>query len=57
VKTVLLSRYHPLLMTLHWLLAVLIVAMLSVGLVLWLKCQTGIRRRSAFWWHIAILRW
>jgi cytochrome b561 len=27
------SRYHPLLVTLHWLLAILIIAMLAVRLV------------------------
>jgi cytochrome b561 len=31
MKTILVSRYHPLLVTLHWLTAVLIVAMLCVG--------------------------
>jgi cytochrome b561 len=30
MKTLLVSRYHPLLVTLHWLLAVLIVAMLCI---------------------------
>jgi cytochrome b561 len=34
MKTILVSRYHPLLVTLHWLLAVLIVAMLCVGFFL-----------------------
>jgi cytochrome b561 len=34
MKTVPVSRYHPLLVTLHWLLAVLIVAMLCVGFFL-----------------------
>jgi cytochrome b561 len=34
MKTVMVSRYHPLLVTLHWLLAVLIVAMLCVGFLL-----------------------
>lgn len=34
MKTALVSRYHPLLVTLHWLLAVLIVAMLCVGFFL-----------------------
>src|SRR6478672_6423776 len=34
MKTVLVSRYHPLLVTLHWLLAVLIPAMLCVGFFL-----------------------
>lgn len=31
MKTALVSRYHPLLVTLHWLLAVLIIAMLCIG--------------------------
>src|ERR1700726_1861127 len=31
MKTILVSRYHPLLVLLHWLLAVLIVAMLCIG--------------------------
>jgi cytochrome b561 len=31
MKTILVSRHHPLLVALHWLLAVLIVAMLCVG--------------------------
>jgi cytochrome b561/DNA-binding transcriptional ArsR family regulator len=31
MKTVLVSRHHPLLATLHWLLAVLIIAMLCIG--------------------------
>jgi cytochrome b561 len=31
MKTILVSRHHPLLVTLHWRLAVLIVAMLAVG--------------------------
>jgi hypothetical protein len=31
MKTTLVSRYHPLLVTLHWLLAVLIIAMLCIG--------------------------
>jgi cytochrome b561 len=34
MKTHLVSRYHPLLVTLHWLLAVLIVAMLCAGFIL-----------------------
>ena len=34
MKTILVSRYHPLLVTLHWLLAVPIVAMLCVGFLL-----------------------
>jgi cytochrome b561 len=34
MKTILVSRYHPLLVLLHWLLAVLIVAMLGAGFVL-----------------------
>jgi cytochrome b561 len=33
MKTALVSRYHPLLVTLHWLLAVLIIAMLCIGLL------------------------
>jgi cytochrome b561 len=33
MKTTLVSRYHPLLVSLHWLLAVLIIAMLCIGLV------------------------
>jgi cytochrome b561 len=31
MKTALVARYHPLLVTLHWLLAVLIIAMLCIG--------------------------
>src|SRR5258708_37977619 len=31
MKTILVSRYHPLLVMLHWLIAVLIVAMLCIG--------------------------
>jgi cytochrome b561 len=31
MKTALVSRHHPLLVTLHWLLAVLIIAMLCIG--------------------------
>ena len=31
MKTAVVSRYHPLLATLHWLLAVLIIAMLCIG--------------------------
>ncbi|MDB5610141.1 MAG: cytochrome b [Bradyrhizobium sp.] len=31
MKTLLVSRYHPLLVALHWLLAILIVAMLGIG--------------------------
>jgi hypothetical protein len=31
MKTILVSRHHPLLVTLHWLTAVLIVALLGVG--------------------------
>jgi cytochrome b561 len=31
MRTALVSRFHPLLVALHWLLAVLIIAMLSVG--------------------------
>jgi cytochrome b561 len=34
MKTILVSRYHPLLVTLHWLLAVPIVAKLCVGFLL-----------------------
>jgi len=34
MKTGLVSRYHPLLVTLHWLLAVLVVAMLCAGFLL-----------------------
>jgi cytochrome b561/uncharacterized protein YndB with AHSA1/START domain len=34
MKTFLVSRYHPLLVTLHWLLAILIVAMLCAGFLL-----------------------
>jgi cytochrome b561 len=34
MKTLLVSRYHPLLVLLHWLLAVLIVAMLGIGFYL-----------------------
>lgn len=37
MKTILVSPYHPLLVTLHWLLAVLIVAMLCVGFFLLAK--------------------
>jgi len=34
MKTILVSRYPPLLVALHWLLAVLVVAMLCVGFFL-----------------------
>jgi cytochrome b561 len=34
MKAILVARFHPLLVTLHWLLAVLIVAMLCVGFLL-----------------------
>ena len=34
MKTILVSRYHPVLVTLHWLLAVPVVAMLCVGFLL-----------------------
>jgi cytochrome b561 len=34
MKAILVSRHHPLLVTLHWLLAVLIVAMLCIGFLL-----------------------
>jgi hypothetical protein len=34
MKTLLVSRYHPLLVLLHWLLAALIVAMLGIGFYL-----------------------
>src|ERR1700682_1623559 len=34
MKTFLVSRYHPLLVMLHWLLAVLILAMLGAGFLL-----------------------
>jgi cytochrome b561 len=34
MKTNLVSRYHPLLVTLHWLLAALIVATLCIGFFL-----------------------
>jgi cytochrome b561 len=33
MKKILVSRYHPLLVLLHWLLAVLIVAMLCIGFI------------------------
>ena len=34
MKALLVSRYHPLLVMLHWLIAVLIVALLSIGFLL-----------------------
>jgi len=46
MKTNLVFRYHP---TLHWLLAVLIAAMLCVGFLSCLRrCPTSIAGRSAF---------
>jgi cytochrome b561 len=33
MKAILVSRYHPLLVLLHWLLAVLIIAMLCIGFI------------------------
>ena len=47
MKTILVSRYHPVLVALHWLLAVLIVGLLCVGFIL-RRCPIAIRKKSAF---------
>jgi cytochrome b561-like protein len=47
----LVSRYHPLLVTLHWLLAVLILAALAVGFFALAAMENADPRK------IAVLRW
>jgi hypothetical protein len=55
MKTVLVSRYHPLLVTLHWLLAVLIIAMLCIGfLVLAPMPSTDPRKIGILLVHMSI---
>jgi cytochrome b561 len=47
------SRYHPLLVTLHWLLAVLLVAALSVGLRLATTDNADPGKLDVLEWHMA----
>src|SRR5215470_16472885 len=47
------SRYHPLLVTLHWLLAILIVAALTVGFVLAQTPNAEAGKIVVLRWHMA----
>jgi cytochrome b561 len=54
MKTMFVSRYHPLLVTLHWLLAVLIVATLGVGFFLADEMpNTDPHKIGILMWHMA----
>ena len=54
MKMILVSRYHPLLVVLHWLLAVLIVGLLCVGfIVLASMSNADPRKISILMWHMS----
>jgi cytochrome b561 len=54
MKTILASRYHPVLVALHWLLAVLIVGLLCVGFI-WLAAMPNSdpQKIGILMWHMS----